>query len=106
MDDEEDVIELDLPDGIRDANQAIEVMRAWIADGTLHVVFDPETFRHDASEWGRLLSDIAHHISNAVELDGQLSRYDAIEAIREGFEMGLGQDAVTMSGRIKGRTQH
>lgn len=106
MDDEDDIFELELPDGIVDAEQAIEVMRAWVADGSLHIVFDPETFRHDVSEWGRLLSDIAHHISNAVEIDGQMSRYDAIDAIRESFEMGLGQDTVTMTGKIKGRTEH
>ncbi len=106
MDNDDSIEELDLPDGIREADQAIEVLRAWIADGQLNVIFDPETFQHDASEWGRLLSDIAHHIAHAVELDGQMSRHDAISTIRESFEAGLGQDALTMTGKIKGRTEH
>ena len=106
MEDDDGILELDLPDGVVDANEAIEVMRAWVTDGTLNVIIDPETFRHDVSEWGRLLSDIAHHISNAVELDGQINRFDAIESIRDAFEAGLAHDTLTMTGKIKGRTEH
>lgn len=106
MTDDDDLGELDIPDGVHEADQAIEIIRAWVADGALHMIFDPETFQHDVSEWGRLLSDVAHHISNAVELDGQMSRYEAIDLIREAFSSGLGQDALTMSGKIKGRTEH
>ena len=28
--------ELDLPDGVVEADEAIEVLRAWVADGALH----------------------------------------------------------------------
>jgi len=99
--------ELDVPEGVFGAEQAVEVFRAWIADGALHVVFDPETFRHDVSEWGRLLADISHHIANAVAADGQLPANSAIVSIRAAFERGIGE-AVTAerSGRIKGRTKH
>lgn len=34
--------ELDLPEGVHDAEGADEILRAWTADGRLHVVFDPE----------------------------------------------------------------
>lgn len=97
--------ELDIPDGVRGAEQAIEVFRAWIADGGLHVVFDPETFRHDASEWGRLLADVTHHIANAIALEGQMPANAALSAIHDAFERGLGE-AAQRSGRIKGRTKH
>lgn len=103
---EDDFDELDLPDGVRDSDSAVEVLRGWIADGSLHVIFDPETFRHDVAEWGRLLSDIAHHISNAIEMDGQMNRVEAAEAIREAFHQGIAEDTLTMQGRIKGRTEH
>jgi len=109
MDDEDDdfLEELDLPDGVHDADEAVEVIRAWVADGALHVVFDPETFRGDVSEWGRLLSDIAHHIAHAVELDGQMTRSEAIDKIQKAFALGMdSSDAVTLQGRIKGRTEH
>lgn len=98
--------ELELPDGVVDARQAVEVIRAWVADGALHVIFDPETFRDDASEWGRLLSDIAQHVANAVELDGQMTRAEAISLIHDAFDLNMQNGDVAMSGRIKGRTEH
>lgn len=98
--------ELDLPDGVAEAEDALEVLRAWVGDGALHVIFDPECFRHDVSEWGRMLSDVAHHIANAVELDGQMDKMDALAVIRQAFEAGISSESVTMSGRIKGRTEH
>ncbi|MCB1519810.1 MAG: DUF5076 domain-containing protein [Hyphomicrobiaceae bacterium] len=109
MDDKEFIEpeELELPDGVHDAEEALEVLRAWIADGGLHVIFNPETFTHDVSEWGRLLSDVAHHIANAVELDGQVSRSDALAAMQDAFVRGLGtSEPLTMSGHIKGRVSH
>lgn len=103
----EELHELELPDGVHDAETALEVLRAWIADGGLHVIFDPETFRHDVSEWGRLLADIAQHVAHAVELDGQMTRGDALASMVEAFERGIAAgDAPTMSGRIKGRVEH
>lgn len=98
--------ELDLPEGVLGAEEAVEVLRAWIADGALHVIFDPETFRHDVSEWGRLLADIAQHVSNAVEMDGQMSRDEALNDIHDAFDLNMQAPDATMAGRIKGRTEH
>lgn len=99
--------ELELPDGVHDAETALEVLRAWIADGGLHVIFNPETFSHDVSEWGRLMSDVAQHIANAVELDGQMSREEALAMMAAAFTRGLGaSDLSKMQGRIKGRVSH
>ncbi|MEO1207451.1 MAG: DUF5076 domain-containing protein [Pseudomonadota bacterium] len=107
MDHDDELLEdLDVPDGVRDAEDAVEVMRAWVADGALHVIFDPETFRHDVSEWGRLLGDVAQHIANAVELDGQMSRQEALNQIHEAIDVSVSANAVTMEGKIKGRTEH
>ena len=98
--------ELELPDGIHDAESAVEVLRAWIADGALHVVFAPATFAHDVNEWGRLLSGVAHHIAKAVALDGQMESHEALTQIRQAFDQGIMTNPVTTSGRIKGRTRH
>lgn len=105
-DDEVPLLELELPDGVLEAEQAMEVLRAWVADGALHVIFDPDTFRDEVSEWGRLLSDVVHHIANAVELEGQMTRADAMKAIEQAFSENLHQAQHTMAGRIKGRTEH
>ncbi len=98
--------ELDVPDGARAAKEAVEVLRAFIGDGALHVIFDPETFRHDVSEWGRLLSDVAHHVAKAVAMDGQMAQGEALAAVHAAFEQGVGANPVTVSGAIKGRVKH
>lgn len=102
----DEIQELEIPDGVRDAKEAVEVLRAFIGDGALHVIFDPETFRHDVSEWGRLLSDVAHHVARAVAMDGQMAEAEALAAVRHAFERGVGSEPVTASGKIKGRVEH
>ena len=99
--------ELDIPDGVHAAENAVEVMRAWVADGALHVIFDPETFGSDTREWGRLLSDVSHHIARAVALSSDLSELEALTVIHEAYERGmLAEGVAARSGHIKGRRQH
>lgn len=98
--------ELDLPDGVVEAEEAIEVLRAWVADGALHVIFDPETFHGDVSEWGRLLADVAQHVANAVEMDGQMNRSEALAQMYDAFDRHIRSDQPGTTGRIKGRTEH
>lgn len=102
----DDVSELDPPEGIQGASEAVEVLRAWIADGSLHVTFDPETFSHDVSEWGRLLSDIAVHVANAVALDGQMSFKEALTAVHEAYDSGVTEQMPSVTGKIIGRPTH
>lgn len=104
--DPENFTELDVPDGVRDAKQAIEVLRAWIGDGALYVTFDPETFQNGVPEWGRLLGDIGRHVAHAVALDGQMSHDEALAAIREALLANLGSSIPNMAGGIRRRTQH
>lgn len=98
--------ELDLPDGIEDAEQALEVLRAWIGDGALHVIFDPNTFGNEFAEWGRLLSEISHHIAQAAAMEGEISEDEALSVIREGYQRGLENWDGLRDGRIRGRTTH
>ncbi|MCH9765474.1 MAG: DUF5076 domain-containing protein [Alphaproteobacteria bacterium] len=98
--------ELDIPDGMGDAEAAIEVLRAWIADGALHVIFDPNTFAEDFAEWGRLLSEISHHIAQAAAMEGEMSQDEALAAIRDGYLNGLETWDGQRDGQIRGRTTH
>ena len=71
---DEPLQELEVPEGVLDAEHAVEVLRAWIADGALHVIFEPGSFGQDVSEWGRLLSEVSHHIASGVALEGHLQQ--------------------------------
>ena len=95
------VRELDIPDSVLGAGEAVEVYRAWIADGALHVTFDPDTFRHDASEWGRLLADSAQHIAAAVAMSGDIDARTALALVKRGFDDALAAEAAQPSdGRV------
>lgn len=105
-DGDESRMELIPPEGIEGAKEAVEVLRAWVADGSLHVTFDPETFSHDVSEWGRLLSDVAVHIANAVALDGQLPFTEALKAVHDAYDRGIAEQHPEVTGKIVGRATH
>ena len=99
-------VELDPPADALEAQTAFEVLRAWIADGRLHVTFHADTFSHDASEWGRLLADISHHIARGASLAGLLTEREALSSIVEAFDRGVAAGSNVTSGRVQGRTKH
>ena len=78
-------IELDLPEGVEDATQSVELIRAWIADGALRVSLNADAFGDRVTDWGRLLSEIAEHVAKAAALQGYLSEGEAEAAIRQTF---------------------
>lgn len=99
-------LELEIPDGVHDADEAVEVLRAWVADGALHVIFHPDSFGSEVSEWGRLLADVAQHIARAAALQGDMSDVEALKTIHAAFEDGIEGPPPERTGRIKGRTEH
>lgn len=104
-DEQAEPIELDPPADALDAKSAIEVMRAWVADGRLHLTLQSETFSHDVSEWGRLLADITHHIARGVALSSDLTEREALTIVAEAYERGVSKGSTVASGHI-GRTRH
>ena len=98
--------ELEVPEGVLDAEHAVEVLRAWIADGALHVIFEPGSFGQDVSEWGRLLSEVSHHIASGVALEGHLSQNEALTVIHEAYERGVLEPTGTRTGQVKRKVQH
>lgn len=97
--------ELEAPDSIQGSERADEVLRVWIADGSLHVTFAPGTFETNVAEWGRLLSDVARHVAHAVTLDGQMSYERALKAVHDAYIAGA-SDQPEITGRIRGRASH
>lgn len=102
----DDPIELDIPDGVANATQAVELIRAWIADGGLMVSLNADAFGDRMADWGRLLAQVGHHLANAAALQGQMTEQDALKAIRQGFDAMLPVSEPTMSGKLRGRVTH
>jgi hypothetical protein len=104
---EEDLpIELDPPDGVDEAESAVEVLRAWIGDGALLVSLNSSAFGEQLEDWGRLLAEIGHHVAKAAALNGYMPEDEAQAALREAFASEFGTVDTNASGEIKGQTKH
>ena len=100
------LLELDVPDGLGDAAQAVEVVRAWVADGNLLVSLNGEAFGDRLEEWGRLLAQIGQHVANAATMNGRVSNTDPMTAIRQGFDAALAATDAPFAGKVRGRVRH
>jgi len=102
--------EIEIPEGVHDAEQAIEVFRTWIADGALHVTFNPDTFGPEIGEWGRLMSDCVQHIAAGIAMNGIVERQEALKAITTAFDRGMkeamSEASHVRAGKIKRGTKH
>lgn len=96
-------IELDPPEGVIEARQSVELLRAWIGDGALLVSLHSDAFADHVEEWGRLLAQIGHHVAKAVALRGDMSEHEARTALMRGFEAMHGAHEPTLSGKMRGR---
>ena len=99
-------VELELPDGVDEAMLAVELLRAWIADGSLLVALNASAFGDHVADWGRLLAEIGHHIARAAVLNGYMREEEAQAALRDAFVAGFSALGPGASGRLKGRHQH
>ena len=103
---EEAQVELDPPDGIEDAETAVEILRAWIGDGALLVALNSSAFGDQVRDWGRLLAEVGHHVAKAAALNGYMPEADAQATLRDAFVSGFGSLSPGASGRLKGRQEH
>ena len=102
----DDPIELDEPDGVGEAEQAVEVMRAWIVDGAMMLSLNADAFGDRVSDWGRILAKVAHHVARSAKLQGHMNEHEALQAVREGFDATMRSAQPTMTGKVRGRVNH
>jgi Domain of unknown function (DUF5076) len=102
----DDPIELDIPDGIPDADQAVELMRAWIGDGSMMLSLNADAFGDRVGDWGRILGEIAHHVARSAKLQGHMSESEALQAVHSGFDAVMHANQPSMTGKVRGRINH
>ena len=103
---EELALELDRPDGVEDAETAVEVLRAWIGDGALLVSLNSSAFGDQVRDWGRLLAEIGHHVAKAASLNGYMSEEAAQGALRQAFVGAFETAAGPTCGKLRGQIKH
>jgi hypothetical protein len=75
-----DVKELAPPPAAFEAEEAAEVLRAWIVDNGLHVSL--QRGFDDPAVWGVLLTDVARHVARIFETEGVCPAVEALEQIK------------------------
>ena len=103
---EEPSLELEWPDGVDDAESAVEVLRAWIGDGALLVSLNSSAFGDQVGDWGRLLAEIGHHVAKAAALNGYMGEKAAQHALCEAFVAGFETTTGLTSGKLRGQIKH
>jgi hypothetical protein len=104
--DAETLLELDVPDGVPEAEQAVELIRAWVADGSLAIALNSDAFGPQLEEWGRVLAQIGHHIARAASLSGEIVEERSIEALRKGFDASFPKSDLLSFGKTRRRVTH
>lgn len=81
---------LKLPPAVETVDNAIEMLRVWIAEGGIHCVLNAGHWHNgtDIDErhaWGIMLADIANHISNAMEDVAGFDNRESLRMVAESF---------------------
>lgn len=96
---------LEPPDEVKAAPQRQEVFRAWIDGGMLSISVCnefPETYREDPTEiWGMLISDIFHHVVDAIVLETARERDEVQSSLRQSFDEVVCSERGTRHGTLK-----
>lgn len=99
-------VELDIPDAIGETEQAVELIRAWIGDGSLMLSLNADAFGDRVIDWGRILGEIGHHVARSAKLNGHMDEHEALQALHKGFDQAMRTAQPTLSGKVQGRVNH
>lgn len=72
--------QLAVPFAVHEAEEASEVLRAWIVDNGLHVSL--QRGFDDPAVWGVLLTDVARHVARIFETENICSEDEALAKIK------------------------
>ena len=86
------------PEAVADA-AAVEMLRAWVANESLHCILHPDVWR-EPGNWGILLADVARHVANAMEEKCNTPADVTLARIRELFNLELGNPTDDPSGHF------
>jgi hypothetical protein len=96
---------LELPHEIRNAQNRQEVLRAWIDGGMLSISICnafPDSYLNDPAEiWGMLISDIFHHVVDAIALQTGRDLEEVQETLRSSLNEVFRSERNTRHGTLK-----
>ena len=84
-----------IPEAALRDNDAVEMLRVWIAEGRLHCSIKVGMYHEEMSvaeevAWGTILADAARHVSDALEAGYSTDSAKSLQKIRDSFINELG----------------
>jgi hypothetical protein len=84
-----------IPEAALRDEDAVEMLRVWIAERGLHCSMKVGMYREtmnvpEESAWGTILADAAKHLANALEARYSTNAADSLQKIRDRFLKELG----------------
>jgi uncharacterized protein DUF5076 len=77
-----------------EADEAVEFVRFWLADGAEHVSLQVGSMgSREVEQWGMMLADLTIHIVRALRLHGEADAEEALRARMERAYLGRLKDA-------------
>jgi hypothetical protein len=93
-----------IPDAALDDDNAVEMLRVWIAKKKLHCSMKVGMYKEagggvsEEKAWGIVLADTARHIARALESGYSENASEVIRKIRESFEKELNRPTSSLEG--------
>ena len=85
-----------IPEAALRDEDAVEMLRVWIAERKLHCSMKVGMYREtmnvpEEKAWGTILADVARHLANALESGYSTNAGESLQKIRDSFinELGL-----------------
>lgn len=85
-----------IPEAALRDEEAVEMLRVWIAEQGLHCSLKIGMYRESTNipeekAWGTILADVARHVANALESGYSSDADESLRKIRDSFTKELGE---------------
>lgn len=91
--------QLMIPPAVAEDAKAFELVRAWIANGSLHVSLEMGGW-DDPTAWGVVMADLIRHVANFYREEKGLNPEHTMARIREVMEAEFSGDDPEMKGGV------
>lgn len=92
-----------IPEAALRDSDAVEMLRVWIAERGLHCSIKVGMYRESTNlaeevAWGKILADVARHISDALQHGYDQDAEEVLQGIRDAFLKEIGDPTTEIKG--------
>jgi hypothetical protein len=95
------VKELPVPKEVASAKRSLEFVRGWMIDQELYCSLNVGVWgKKESAFWGLFLSDVAHHIADALNKEKAWDKTKTLRAIQDSFNREIETPSDEFSGEF------